>query len=88
MCEDNCNLPPAPSTGDLVAVITVGPEKDQRHSLPPSKWRLRLSNSKAIPQGGETEVLFDVRPDWWRGPLNMTIQYVVGQILPHQLNIS
>lgn len=74
MCEDDCNLPPAPSTGDLVAVIKIGQEKSYHcDSISPSNWRLRLSNSKVVTQG-ETEILFDVKPDWWQGPLNLLIQ--------------
>jgi hypothetical protein len=79
MCLDS-DLPPALSSGDVVAVIRIQSQEFGQTPRTSSNWRLCLSNSKSGPDDG-TKVTFDTQPEWWRGPLNMRIQQVAVQ--PH-----
>ncbi|KAH8820231.1 hypothetical protein F5884DRAFT_40241 [Xylogone sp. PMI_703] len=71
MCGDN-NLPPAPSSGDAIAVIHLQPEHPEPCPISKYMWRLQLSN-RFTSEEDSTKISYERKPDWIRSDMKLRI---------------
>ncbi|KFX90919.1 hypothetical protein V490_06180 [Pseudogymnoascus sp. VKM F-3557] len=76
MCGDS-HLPPAPSVGDAVAVIHMRPDVRDIAMVSEQSWRCQLSNYFATAEEANTKLIYEAKPDWWRGDMKVRI-YAYG----------
>ncbi|OBU01681.1 hypothetical protein VE01_00148 [Pseudogymnoascus verrucosus] len=76
MCGDS-HLPPAPSVGDAVAIIHMRPENGDMALISGQSWRCQLSNYFATAEEANTQLMYETKPEWWRGDMKVRI-YAYG----------
>lgn len=72
MCGDS-HLPPAPSVGDAIAVIHMWPGAEDMALISEQSWRCQLSNYLATEEEANTQLIYETKPDWWRGDMKVRI---------------
>jgi len=45
--------------------------------IPGRSWRCQLSNYLAMAEEANTQLIYEAKPDWWRGDMKVRIQWVV-----------